>query len=555
MSNINPNIKPYKKLQPFKFFALTNFPFIDADFDAMTNYELLCKIVEYLNNIVSDTNIANENVQELYNAFMSLQTDVQAQIEQGFSALNVQNEVNNKLDQMASSGELNEIILNAINELNPEILDESKRINVIDFDNAFIDVIAPYNLLPNNVLNNINKQYLIQIVEYLIKNNSTKYYFINPYDAQRVIYYTLDIENYETTGKIYLSAKMYMPALNLSYGNRYFDRAEFSITYENETVTNIEFVSQNTHAYNILRTNNINEYIPTNLYAPATKKYVDDNAGGSSDQPIYFLEFTDYGTTLGCSQYAGVSFADTDWDKLKTALNDAHSKNYSDILLVIKLATNNNYNLFECHIDPFDSTSNNTIITMIQELNSANYQNIIMYGSNNDGLNYISLNFVVSVTNGLIDSFLYQTSSPIGNRTFPVAENVLPRDLSNSITLNGDFQAYGVEGVKLIKQGNMFNLHGTILSPNGSNWSSAKIDLNADCAPIPFESGVGYTACYTTCVLIKASDSSIHYLYSNYAHVADAELGSITFTPVDSTLTIDANDVIRFNISYIRLPQ
>ena len=30
-----------KKLPPFKFFMLQNFPFIEYDFDALTNYELM----------------------------------------------------------------------------------------------------------------------------------------------------------------------------------------------------------------------------------------------------------------------------------------------------------------------------------------------------------------------------------------------------------------------------------------------------------------------------------------------------------------------------------
>ena len=32
--------------------VLQSFPFIDEDFDAITNYELLCKVVEYLNKTV-----------------------------------------------------------------------------------------------------------------------------------------------------------------------------------------------------------------------------------------------------------------------------------------------------------------------------------------------------------------------------------------------------------------------------------------------------------------------------------------------------------------------
>ena len=33
----------YKKLYPFKWFVLENFPFIEEDFDAITNWQLFCK--------------------------------------------------------------------------------------------------------------------------------------------------------------------------------------------------------------------------------------------------------------------------------------------------------------------------------------------------------------------------------------------------------------------------------------------------------------------------------------------------------------------------------
>ena len=38
------NEKKFIKLTPFKMQVLQTFPFIDADFDAITNYELLCKV-------------------------------------------------------------------------------------------------------------------------------------------------------------------------------------------------------------------------------------------------------------------------------------------------------------------------------------------------------------------------------------------------------------------------------------------------------------------------------------------------------------------------------
>ena len=85
----------YKKLTPFKLQVLENFPFIDEDFDAITNYELLCKVVEYLNKTIGEVSELNNKVNEFQNYFDNL---------------DVQEEINNKLDEMAESGELTDII-------------------------------------------------------------------------------------------------------------------------------------------------------------------------------------------------------------------------------------------------------------------------------------------------------------------------------------------------------------------------------------------------------------------------------------------------------------
>lgn len=103
MNNINYNIN---KLTPFKFFCLTNFPFIEEDFDALTYYQLLCKVVEYLNNVIKTTNAIGTQTEELTNAFNELKNYV----DNYFTNLDVQEEINNKLDQMAESGELQNII-------------------------------------------------------------------------------------------------------------------------------------------------------------------------------------------------------------------------------------------------------------------------------------------------------------------------------------------------------------------------------------------------------------------------------------------------------------
>ena len=105
-ADFTPEKEDYKLLPPFKMQVLTNFPYIEADFDALTNYQLLCKVVEYLNNVIANENEVTEQVTSLYNAYVSLQNYVNNY----FDNLNVQTEINNKLDEMATDGTLTNLI-------------------------------------------------------------------------------------------------------------------------------------------------------------------------------------------------------------------------------------------------------------------------------------------------------------------------------------------------------------------------------------------------------------------------------------------------------------
>ena len=95
--------KKYKyKLTPFKLCVLQNFPFIEADFDAITNYQLLCKVVEYLNHVIDNQNTVEDN--------FKIMTDNLNTLYNFLDTLDLQDEVNNKLDEMAEDGTLKDIL-------------------------------------------------------------------------------------------------------------------------------------------------------------------------------------------------------------------------------------------------------------------------------------------------------------------------------------------------------------------------------------------------------------------------------------------------------------
>lgn len=94
------------KIPKFRRCVLQNFPFIEEDFDALTDYELLCKVVQYLNMVIDSQNKVVEKTDGLIAAFEELKSYV----DNYFKNLDVQTEINNKLDEMAEGGQLAGII-------------------------------------------------------------------------------------------------------------------------------------------------------------------------------------------------------------------------------------------------------------------------------------------------------------------------------------------------------------------------------------------------------------------------------------------------------------
>ena len=125
-----------KKLPLFVRCVIQNFPFIEEDFDALTNYQLISKVVEYLNKIISSQNEVINTANNLQDAFQNLQNYV----EHYFDNLEVQEEINNKLDQMVEDGTFETLIANYISQL--------KYIRVSDYyeENTYIDLPNLYDI-------------------------------------------------------------------------------------------------------------------------------------------------------------------------------------------------------------------------------------------------------------------------------------------------------------------------------------------------------------------------------------------------------------------------
>ena len=224
----------YKKLTPFKFFVLENFPFIEADFDALTEWQLFCKMGKEMNTIINSVNLSGEQVEKLTNAFNALQEYVNNY----FDNLDIQEEVNNKLNEMAESGELVNIIaeylnVNAILIFNT-VADMKNAANLVN--GSVCKTLGFYELkdgggglykITNNAILNIDNMFVHQIqnselkAELIVENNTinilsigarrqenngTKY-DIKPYILRYINY----LDNFKELIKLYIPGRtLYM---------------------------------------------------------------------------------------------------------------------------------------------------------------------------------------------------------------------------------------------------------------------------------------------------------------------------------------------------------
>ena len=147
-ANFTPDAPNFKKLIFMNMQKLTNFPYIEADFDALTNYGLLSKVVEYLNEVIANNNEQNDVVEGLYNAYVSLQNYVNDY----FDNLDVQGEINVKLDEMARDGTLTNLIKDYVdpiyqayeNDMNENFINLQNTVNnsLEVFDNKIDNIVS-----------------------------------------------------------------------------------------------------------------------------------------------------------------------------------------------------------------------------------------------------------------------------------------------------------------------------------------------------------------------------------------------------------------------------
>lgn len=168
----------YKPLKPFRGWVLENFPFIENDFDALTNYQIFCKIIEYINNIITDVTAIEDSIDDVIKLVNDIKayvdeylediTDVKEEIEVIENAINTLNtsviSINNELTELkdytdnlvsGSFDTLKTYVDNQDEELNEKI--ENIQIGAIEVYDPTTGVYEPLQITINNLYNLTNK--------------------------------------------------------------------------------------------------------------------------------------------------------------------------------------------------------------------------------------------------------------------------------------------------------------------------------------------------------------------------------------------------------------
>lgn len=136
----------FKNLPPFKFFCYKNFPFLEDNIQGMTYYDLLCKVVGYMEEqIVPNVDNIGNSQNEVIKKFNELKSFV----DNYFDNLDVQEEINNKLNEMAQDGTLAKII-------NQELLANINQ-QISNLQTQQGQMTTNISNLTTNLNNNINK--------------------------------------------------------------------------------------------------------------------------------------------------------------------------------------------------------------------------------------------------------------------------------------------------------------------------------------------------------------------------------------------------------------
>lgn len=151
----------------FRFFVLRNFPFIEKDFDALTDYEILCKIFEYFEKQIKEVDEKYsglfDTVAELQSNFEQLKIDIETTLSDFETS--IKTDVNTALQQNYNQviqllSEYQTVFNNQLANLRSDLMAEIQRVELGD--------VKAYNPT-NGEIENVSKV-ILDIYEILRQN-------------------------------------------------------------------------------------------------------------------------------------------------------------------------------------------------------------------------------------------------------------------------------------------------------------------------------------------------------------------------------------------------
>ena len=117
-ANFTPDIGPYTTLKPFRFWCQKVLPLVYDD--SLSYYELLGKVVDYLNKTMEDVDTQITDIQGLLSAYEALQSWVNAY----YTSADFAAAIDDGLDRMAESGQLTTLLTAIVNPELPGLVDD-----------------------------------------------------------------------------------------------------------------------------------------------------------------------------------------------------------------------------------------------------------------------------------------------------------------------------------------------------------------------------------------------------------------------------------------------
>lgn len=248
-ADFTPQLGDYKTLQPFRYWCQKVLPLVYDD--SLSYYELLCKVVDYLNKTMEDVETLHGDVTNLHTAYDELQSYVNSY----FSSLDVQEEINNKLDNMSKDGTLITIIKPFIppvivNWLTEHITETGVTDKSLLIENASAESYVTGSSIKTT---NILTFFPVNLVDGWINNSGDVEPHANTFcqSITQTAINNLLIETdkeYEFFVTIYgdtITRSEWVSEYYISHGTKY----RLSIRHVGATETNIEYVRRNTRIY------------------------------------------------------------------------------------------------------------------------------------------------------------------------------------------------------------------------------------------------------------------------------------------------------------------